>query len=141
MTRRLLALLPLVAGLFGLSAAVGHAQDAKLKFELYKDKAGEFRWRLKDGDKVLATAGQGYKAKADAKHGVEVMQKSGDKDAKTRYEVYEDKGKQYRWKFIASNGNEMAASAVGYKTKSEAEKAIDRVKTGAAKAEVSEIKD
>jgi uncharacterized protein YegP (UPF0339 family) len=141
MTRRLFALLPLVAGLLSLSAATTAAQDTKLSFELYKDKAGEFRWRLKDGDKVLATPGQGYKAKADAKHGIEVMQKSGDKDAKTKYEVYEGKGKDYRWKLVASNGNVMASSAVGYKSKDEAEKSVERVKAGAAKAGVNEVKD
>ena len=70
---------PLLAGLLGLSAVVGHAQDTgKLKFELYKDKAGEFRWRLKAGNgAILATGGQGYKAKTDAKNGIDIVQRSG----------------------------------------------------------------
>src|SRR5262249_29679289 len=34
-------------------------------FEVYKDKGDEFRFRLKDGDTLLAISGKGYKTKAD----------------------------------------------------------------------------
>ena len=34
------------------------------KFEIYKDKSGEFRWRLIHANgKIIADSGQGYKAK------------------------------------------------------------------------------
>ena len=69
----------LLAGLLGAAATVATAADEdKLKFEVYKDKAGEFRWRLKAANSsTLATGGQGYKAKADAQNGVELVKKSG----------------------------------------------------------------
>jgi uncharacterized protein YegP (UPF0339 family) len=36
-------------------------------FELYKDRGGEFRFRLKDADgDLVATSGKGYKTKDDA---------------------------------------------------------------------------
>ncbi len=38
-----------------------------MQFELYKDKKGEFRWRLRHANgNILATASEGYKAKASA---------------------------------------------------------------------------
>lgn len=38
-----------------------------MKFELYRDKANEWRWRLKHNNgNILATTSEGYKAKADA---------------------------------------------------------------------------
>jgi uncharacterized protein YegP (UPF0339 family) len=46
------------------------------KFELYKDKAGEFRFRLKagNGEKILAS--EGYKDRAGAMNGIESVKKN-----------------------------------------------------------------
>jgi|SRR6185369_1898345 uncharacterized protein YegP (UPF0339 family) len=45
-------------------------------FEIYKDKAGEFRFRLKATDgQVIVTVG-GYKTKASAIEGIESVQKN-----------------------------------------------------------------
>src|SRR5262245_11564265 len=101
------------AALFAASDAKAFVAD-KLVFELYKDTAGEFRWRLKDGDSTMATSGQGYKAKADAKNGIERIMKDADSD-KLTFEVYEDNKKEYRWKVLAKNGNNIGSSSGGYK--------------------------
>lgn len=46
------------------------------KFELYKDNAGEFRWRyLASNGKIIAVASEGYKAKNDCAHGIEIMKR------------------------------------------------------------------
>ena len=46
------------------------------KFEVYRDKAGEFRWRLRaDNNEPIADSGEGYKAKSDCEHGVELVKK------------------------------------------------------------------
>ena len=114
----------------GLLASFASAAD--LKFEIYKDKSDEFRWRLKDGDTVLGTGGQGYAKKADAKKGVERMQKDAGTDALT-FEVYEDNAKKYRWRAKVKNGNVVASSSSGYDKKEEAEKAVKEIEKGAAK--------
>jgi uncharacterized protein YegP (UPF0339 family) len=45
-------------------------------FELYKDNKKEFRWRLKASNgKIIATSGEGYVAKADCEHGIELLKK------------------------------------------------------------------
>ena len=46
------------------------------KFEVYKDKAGEFRFRLKaaNGQNILGS--EGYKAKSGCQSGIESVKKS-----------------------------------------------------------------
>ena len=46
------------------------------KFEVYKDKAGEFRFRLKAGNGEIIAVGEGYKNKASALSGIESVKKS-----------------------------------------------------------------
>jgi uncharacterized protein YegP (UPF0339 family) len=119
-------------------ARVQARQAGKLKFEIYQDAGKEYRWRLKAANgQVLATSGQGYKAKADCKHGVERIQQDV-ASSKLTFEVYEDKQKEYRWRLKAANGQVIGASSEGYKAKADCEKAIDLIKTGAAKAEVED---
>lgn len=49
------------------------------KFELYKDKAGEYRWRLKHSNgNVIATASEGYSSKASALKGIDSVKASAD---------------------------------------------------------------
>ena len=46
-------------------------------FEVYKDRGGEFRWRLRAVNKqVIATSGQGYKEKRDCMNGIESVKKN-----------------------------------------------------------------
>ena len=114
------------------------ARADKLKFEMYKDNAMEFRWRLKAANgETLATSGQGYKAKADCKNGVERIMK--DAATKLKFEVYEDNKKEHRWKLLATNGQTIGSSSQGYKNKADCEKAIDIIKKGAAMAEVADM--
>ena len=46
------------------------------KFELYKDKGGEFRFRLKAGNGQIIGKSEGYKAKASAKKGIASIAKN-----------------------------------------------------------------
>lgn len=48
------------------------------KFELYKDKKGEFRFRLKAGNGEIILASEGYKDRAGAMNGVESVKKNSD---------------------------------------------------------------
>ena len=90
------ALLTVIAVPFSSLAA----RADKLKFEIYKDNAMEFRWRLKaTNGETLATSGQGYKAKADCKNGVERIMK--DAADKLKFEVYDDNKKESRFRIKA----------------------------------------
>ncbi len=46
------------------------------KFEVYKDKAGEFRFRLKAKNGEIIATGEGYKAKASCLKGIESIKKN-----------------------------------------------------------------
>ena len=46
------------------------------KFEIYKDKAGEFRFRLKASNGEIIAVGEGYKSHAAALAGVESVKKN-----------------------------------------------------------------
>jgi uncharacterized protein YegP (UPF0339 family) len=77
-------LVTLLAGLGNVpaTAARNQAKDEKrgLTFEVYKDKADEFRWRLKAGNgAIIAVSGEGYKAKADCEHGIELIKEGAAK--------------------------------------------------------------
>ena len=52
-------------------AAVKHP-----KFEVYTDKAGEFRFRLKATNGQIIAVGEGYKKKASCMNGIESVQKN-----------------------------------------------------------------
>ena len=55
------------------------------KFEIYKDKAGEFRFRLKAGNGQIILASEGYKAKAGCTNGIESVRKNSQVEG--RFEV------------------------------------------------------
>ncbi|MBR3640586.1 MAG: YegP family protein [Oscillibacter sp.] len=46
------------------------------KYEVYKDKAGEFRFRLKAANGEIIAASEGYKAKASCLNGIESVKKN-----------------------------------------------------------------
>ncbi|MCC3305631.1 YegP family protein [Sneathiella sp. HT1-7] len=81
------------------------------KFELYKDKAGEFRFRLKAGNGEVVGTSEGYKAKASAENGIaSVMKNAGDEG---RYEFKEGKNGKWYFNLKASNG-QVILSSQGY---------------------------
>jgi uncharacterized protein YegP (UPF0339 family) len=46
------------------------------KFELYNDKAGKYRFRLKAGNGEVIAVGEAYETKASAKNGIESVKKN-----------------------------------------------------------------
>ena len=46
------------------------------KFEVYTDKKGEFRFRLKAGNGQIIATGEGYKAKSGCLNGIESIKKN-----------------------------------------------------------------
>jgi len=129
--------LPLV-GPRSLQPAGLAADGDALKFEIFEDKDKEFRWRLKQGEEILGTSGQGYKAKDSCKKGIESVKKAV--ESPKGFESCEDNAKAFRWRLKAANGQVIGASNKGYKEKGEAEKIVEVIKKGAPKAEVEEKK-
>ena len=45
------------------------------KFEIYKDKAGKFRFRLKASNGQIIAVGEGYKSKTSARNGINTVKR------------------------------------------------------------------
>ena len=56
--------------------AEGFAAEKHPKFEVYEDKSGEFRFRLKATNGQVIAVSEGYKAKASCLNGVESVKKN-----------------------------------------------------------------
>ena len=54
----------------------GFAKEKHPKFEIYTDKAGEYRFRLKATNGQIIAVGEGYKAKASCLNGIESIKKN-----------------------------------------------------------------
>jgi uncharacterized protein YegP (UPF0339 family) len=65
---------------------MGHAADAlgddpaaRRAFRVYRDAAGEWRWRLVAGNgQLIAESGESYQNKPDCLHGIELVKASAD---------------------------------------------------------------
>lgn len=78
------------------------------KFECYKDKAGEYRFRLKAGNGEAILSSEGYKAKDSCTNGIESVRKNAanpDRFAKKQT----DSGK-FRFNLTATNGQVIGTS-------------------------------
>ena len=54
----------------------GYAEEKHPKFEIYADKAGEFRFRLKATNGQIIAVSEGYKAMAGCRNGIESVKKN-----------------------------------------------------------------
>jgi uncharacterized protein YegP (UPF0339 family) len=44
------------------------------KFQLYKDRKGDYRWRLRARNgEIIADSNEGYSSKASCKHGIDLV--------------------------------------------------------------------
>ena len=55
---------------------------------------------------------------------------------KATFEVFRDSADEWRWRLVASNGNIIADSGEGYRSKQGVERGIESVKRNAPEAEV-----
>ena len=115
-------------------------------FEVFRDAAGEYRWRLvHENGNVLADGGEGYASRQKAQQGLDSVRsnaagagltfpddeeaegRAGDGESKATFEAYEDRGGKWRWRLVHDNGNIIADSGGGYASKSNATDAVERV--------------
>lgn len=58
----------------------GYATEKHPKFEIYTDKAGEFRFRLKARNGEIIAVSEGYKAISGCKNGIDSVKKNADSE-------------------------------------------------------------
>lgn len=104
-------------------------------FEIYKDKGGEYRFRLKAGNGENILGSEGYKSKSSAQNGIQSVRTNA--VMKERYEIKESSsGKCY---FVLKAGNhQVIGMSQQYSSRDGAEGGIKSVKSNAPKAKIVE---
>lgn len=106
------------------------------KFECYKDKAGEFRFRLKASNGETILSSQGYSGKDGCDNGIESVRKNA--AIEERFEKSTTDSGKFRFNLKASNGQVIGTSQT-YKTESGRDNGIASVAKNAADAQVVEV--
>ena len=103
------------------------------KFEIYKDKKGEFRFNLKaaNGQKILAS--EGYAAKTGCTSGIESVRKNAASDA--RFERLDAKNGKPYFNLKSTNGQAIGSSQM-YASKRSMENGINSVKKNAPRSKI-----
>jgi len=106
------------------------------KFECYKDKAGEFRFRLKAGNGNTILASEGYKSKSGCTNGIESVRKnSQDPD---RFVKKTTGSGKFRFNLTAGNSQTIGSSQ-NYSSESGCDNGMKSVATNAPDAAVVEV--
>ncbi|MCP4318908.1 MAG: YegP family protein [Hyphomicrobiales bacterium] len=106
------------------------------KFELYLDKAGEHRFRLKASNGQIILASEGYKKRASAENGIESVRKNSADDA--RFERTKTKNGKFRFNLKASNGQVIGTSE-SYESSSARDNGIASVAKNAPDAKLDDL--
>jgi uncharacterized protein YegP (UPF0339 family)/large-conductance mechanosensitive channel len=98
------------------------------KFQVYKDTAGKYRFRLRaDNNKIIAV-GEAYEKYTGCMNGIKSIQKNskapiedttveGQRFSNPKFQVYKDNSGKFRFHLSARNGEIIADSSEGYETK------------------------
>ena len=144
-----------------LAAQLRSLRTSQARFELYEDKSGQHRYRLRHRNgNIIATSGEGYTRRHNAQKGLESVRRNAlgasvlrieaeeelaeegesfdppaERESQTTFELYEDAGGDYRWRLRHDNGNLVADSGEGYTREADAREALERVKEYAGPGE------
>jgi len=154
------------------AAAVGHDDqsdeaNSQSQFELYTDKGGETRWRLRHNNgNIIADCAEGYSSRRSAMQGLRAVQRDaveatvqdldkmdegdgevlvgeGDQSdgvsSQSQFELYTDKGGETRWRLRHNNGNIIADCAEGYSSRQSAMQGLHAVQRDAVEATVQDL--
>jgi uncharacterized protein YegP (UPF0339 family) len=105
------------------------------KFEVYKGKAGEFRFRLKASNGQNILSGEGYKAKASCMNGIASVQKNcTDPDRFVKKETTTGK---FRFSLTATN-SQVIGTSQNYASESSCDNGVKSVANSAPGAAIDD---
>lgn len=104
------------------------------KFEIKKDKAGEFRFNLKAGNGQVILSSEGYKAKPSCMNGIESVRTNSQDDA--RFERKQT-STGHKFNLKSTNGQVIGTSEI-YTTTAAMENGIESVRKNAQEASVDD---
>jgi len=108
------------------------------KFEVYKDKAGEYRFRLKAGNGENILGSEGYKAKASCLKGIESVRKNSQEPK--RFEMNKTASGKFTFRLCATNGQCIGTSQT-YDSESGCSNGMKSVTRNAPDAKVDDQTD
>ncbi len=108
------------------------------KFQVYKDNAGKFRFRLRADDNKIIAVGEAYEQHASCLNGIRSIQKNSNSEiedltiedrkvSNPKYQIFKDATDRFRFHLKAANG-EIIAQSEGYQTKEDCLNAVEVVK-------------
>ncbi len=115
-----------------------YSEMTRSRFQVYKDAAGKFRFRLRaENDKIVAT-GEAYEQHASCINGIKSIQKNCNSETEDltiedrkvpnpKYQIFKDAADKYRFHLKAANG-EIIAQSEGYLTKEDCLNGVEVVK-------------
>jgi uncharacterized protein len=106
------------------------------KFEMYKDNAGEFRFRLKAANGQILLASEGYKTKDGCENGIKSVKKNASDE--TRFQKSDTKSGKYAFKLLAGN-NQVVGTSQQYEAIASRDNGIQSVMSNAPSANVVEV--
>ncbi len=116
------------------------------KFVITTAKNGEFTFNLKASNgEVILTASETYTTQTACENGINSVKKNAaaliedqtrdEKISHPKYELYKDKGGEFRFRLKAANGQNVGRSE-GYKAKASAKKGIASIAKNAPEAPI-----
>ncbi len=121
------------------------------KFEIKKSKDGRFVFNLYASNNVIVATSQVYSSSTSAMNGIKSVISNAasaqieDQSLKKvtpvpfpKWEIYQDKGEQYRFRLCASNGSCVVHSQ-GYTSKANCKKGIESIIKFASDAEITKV--
>lgn len=85
-----------------------------MRFVLFKDKGGFYRWTLyATNGRKIADSGEGYVNKGDCLHGIALTTST---NSRSQFTFYRDASNNHRWRLLATNNRVIADSGEGYST-------------------------
>ena len=106
------------------------------KFEVYKDKKGEFRFRLKAGNGQTILASEGYKSKASAMNGIKSVQNNCTSAA--CFDKTTTPTGKFRFAMKAKN-KQIIGTSQNYASESSRDNGIDAIARAVAGAKVDDL--
>ncbi len=137
-----------------LQARLDALESSQARFELYADRSDEWRWRLRHRNgNLIAGSGEGYTRKHNAQKGMQSVRRNAlgaetlmfeeetelpaeeetfepveERESRATFELQEDSAGEYRWRLRHDNGNILGDGGEGYTSRSNARRAIDRIR-------------
>jgi len=105
-------------------------------FEVYPDKAGKFRFRLKAGNGQVVAASEAYESKSGAREGCGALQRAI--AGAGSCETYEDKAGKFRLRVKSAN-SQIVAAGQAYESMSGAKEGCAAIKRAADGAKIVEV--